>query len=128
MDSPRKKNYVVVDKFGNVHYYYIEEMAKMLSNIDGSSGLKVLSEEAGKETLRDWLLGILQQQEVSLTFEKKDGTMRNMRCTLQAGVVPPYEGKGTKAVNENVIPVFDLDAQGWRSFRVDSVRKISFTL
>jgi len=36
--------------------------------------------------------------------------------------------KKEKKVNEEVIPVYDLDAKGWRSFRWDSVKQVRFTL
>jgi len=54
-----------------------------------------------------------------------------MICTLQEGVVPPAKKdepitqKAVRSVNEEVIPVWDVNAEGWRSFRVDRV--ISFS-
>jgi hypothetical protein len=61
-------------------------------------------------------------------FEKKDGTLRTMLCTLKD--VPPYERKTetVRAENEEVLSVFDLEISEWRSFRIDSVREIRFTL
>ena len=32
-------------------------------------------------------------------------------------------GESPRKPNPNVLPVFDVEAQGWRSFRVDSVTK-----
>ena len=63
--------------------------------------------------------------------ENFEGEERDMMCTLQEGVVPaatkedPLSQKKVRAVNEEVIPVWDVNANGWRSFRVDSV--ISFS-
>lgn len=66
----------------------------------------------------------LRQGEVFVTFLKKDGTEREMRCTLKTEDVKQYEKKTerTKTVNEDVCAVFDLDKQEWRSFRYDSVK------
>jgi len=56
-----------------------------------------------------------------------------MTCTTKPELVPAesiVEGveKKEKKVNEEVIPVYDLDAKGWRSFRWDSVKQVRFTL
>lgn len=76
---------------------------------------------------RDWLKSVLHESEVQITFTKKDGTERVMKCTLNEDVVPPT---GDKLHNVNrseaAQPVYDVEAQGWRSFRWDSVKSISF--
>lgn len=63
----------------------------------------------------------------NVTFTKVDGTERVMRCTLAAENIPvddtPKSGK-TKQPNYSVVPVYDLDNSGWRSFRVNSVFSI----
>ena len=69
----------------------------------------------------------------TVVFTKKDGTERTMTCTTKPELVPAesiVEGveKKEKKVNEEVIPVYDLDAKGWRSFRWDSVKQVRFTL
>lgn len=64
--------------------------------------------------------------DIVVTFTKKDGTERVMRCTLREDAIPVYEKKteGTKEKNDDVFAVFDLDQRGWRSFRWDSVTGI----
>ena len=61
---------------------------------------------------------------VTVTFLKKDGSERVMNCTLQEEVAVKVEKKTdrVKQVNEDVLPVYDLDAKGWRSFRWDYVQ------
>lgn len=76
---------------------------------------------------REWLRDILHDQEIIVSFEKKDGTIRDMRCTLSEKLIQPYERKensAPKRQNDTVLPVFDLDKNEWRSFRFDSVKKI----
>ena len=61
------------------------------------------------------------------TFTKKDGTERIMKCTLQEEYLPETVG-GERKKNEDSLAVYDLDVEGWRSFRWDSVKRINFTI
>lgn len=81
-----------------------------------------------KQELREWLTGLLAERPVELSFEKKDGSIREMKATLKKDLVVEYEKKTDKekVVNEEVLPVFDLDKQEWRSFRLDSLKEIKF--
>ena len=83
-----------------------------------------------KDELRKWLIGVLKEQPVDLKFEKKDGSVRKMKATLKSDVVVKYEKKTDKekVVNEEVLAVFDLDKNEWRSFRLESLKEIHFTL
>jgi hypothetical protein len=67
----------------------------------------------------------LRETIVQLCFIKKDGTERNMLCTLNANYLPAQtdleEAVQKKAPNPDVLAVWDLEAQGWRSFRYDSI-------
>jgi hypothetical protein len=50
-----------------------------------------------------------------------------MICTLQEHVIPPAEPKKTERVkkeNDDVLAVWDVEAQGWRSFRFDSILSV----
>lgn len=73
------------------------------------------------------LIEALWSGDVSVTFTKKDGTERIMKCTLQESKIPSeFTPKGTeRKVNDQIIAVFDLENQGWRSFRLDSVKKFA---
>ena len=82
-------------------------------------------------TFRDWISGVLKTTEVQVTFYKKDGTERIMKCTLNPEVLPPVvvkEGKKERKIPENSMAVFDTELREWRSFVIKSVRHISFTL
>lgn len=91
-------------------------------------GEKVLNFTTKKE--KDWLRTLLKEDVVSITFIKKDGTERIMKCTLLESKIPSEKTpKGTeKAKSDEVLPVFDVESDGWRSFRWDSIRKIEFSL
>jgi len=71
---------------------------------------------------------MLQTGPVTVTFNKKDGTERVMNCSLQPELLPVQEikeGIKEKKENTNIIGVYDLDAQGWRSFTVKGVTNVT---
>lgn len=74
-----------------------------------------------KEKLKE----ILKQNVVSISFKKVDGSDRKMLCSLKDDLVPAREAKEPsekkKAENENVLPVWDLEKNAFRSFRIDSL-------
>jgi hypothetical protein len=53
-----------------------------------------------------------------------------MQCTLSESKIPSeFAPKGSeKAKSDEVLPVFDVENDGWRSFRWDSITKIEFSL
>lgn len=73
----------------------------------------------------DYLKNLLREKTVQVVFIKKDGTERKMLCTLNADLLPAQtdleEAVQKKATNPDVLAVWDLEAQGWRSFRYDSI-------
>lgn len=71
----------------------------------------------------------LRNGDVQVTFEKSDGTERIMRCTLSESKIPEQsKPKNTgKKSNDQVLPVFDLDKNAWRSFRLNSVKYFQLT-
>jgi len=79
---------------------------------------------------KNWLLSLLRSEVVDITFTKKDGSERIMKCTLLESKIPSEKmPKGTeKAKNDEVVPVFDIENDGWRSFRWESIRAIHFSI
>jgi hypothetical protein len=79
---------------------------------------------------KDWLRTLLHESVVGITFTKKDGSERLMKCTLLESKIPSeFTPKGSeKAKSDEVLPVFDVENDGWRSFRWDSITKIEFSL
>ena len=73
---------------------------------------------------KKWLKSHLRMGPVTVTFTKKDGSERVMNCSLQQEIIPISENKTPKKVkpeNENVLAVWDLEKDAFRSFRVDSL-------
>jgi hypothetical protein len=79
---------------------------------------------------RDGLIDMLRHNIVSVTFTKVSGEERVMKCTLKTEYIPnaPIQNGelvvGGRSTSNNV-SVWDIDANGWRSFRVASVKNIS---
>jgi hypothetical protein len=82
------------------------------------------------ETERNWLKSILNELVVTIEFEKVDGSTRKLVCTLSPSKIPVEKSpkNAGKAKNEEILAVFDVEKQDWRSFRWDSVRKVEFNL
>ena len=78
---------------------------------------------------RDTLIKNLQKQAMRITFTKVNGDKRIMNCTLIEGVAPSNitekkKDASERKVNEEVLSVWDIDAKGWRSFRVKNVTRV----
>lgn len=76
---------------------------------------------------RKSVISRLQKGVVGVTFTKKDGTERTMMCTLDVGVIPNEfapKGEDKRVKNDEALAVFDVEKEGWRSFRWDSVKAV----
>ena len=80
------------------------------------------------------LKNLLRESTLTVCFNKKDGTVRTMQCTLNPDLLPVVdmqegdEVKKEKKQNDESIAVWDLEKNAWRSFRFDSVIFFSTTL
>lgn len=88
---------------------------------------------------RQWLKGVLHDditKNLCVVFTKKDGTSREMFCTLAESRIPTDKQPKSQASdsttagqgNDSAIRVFDTEKQEWRSFRWDSVKEVRFEL
>lgn len=75
---------------------------------------------------KELVKGILKDGEVLIVFEKKDGTMREMKCTLKSNIISEYWSASdtNKKVNytDTALPVFDTIDKAWKSFRWESLK------
>lgn len=80
------------------------------------------TDQANNSWQNEYLKAALQKGAVNVTFVKKDGTERKMECTLKQDLLPQEEIKEqTREPNPNVLKVWDLEKNAWRSFRYDSI-------
>ena len=72
------------------------------------------------------IYNILRHRVATVTFTKVDGSTRTMTCTLKDDILPEeYRGRGAILTEaSNVIRVYELGQNQWRSFKVDSVTSI----
>lgn len=79
---------------------------------------------------REQLLEMLKNQTVVVHFTKLNGDKRVMTCTLQEDILPPAKKedpltqKKIRAINEQVMTVWDTNANDWRAFRLDRIEKV----
>lgn len=95
----------------------------------------VFKAEKEFEEFKTWTLGLLHDRntkDLCITFTKRDGTEREMRCTLVEETIPqekqPKTAGAASTSTGSAVRVFDVEKQEWRSFRWDSVTKVSFNL
>jgi len=64
---------------------------------------------------------------ITVRFIKVNGEERTMKCTLLREYLPHQKDieEITTKENPNVLAVWDIEAMGWRSFRVDSVLDVT---
>ena len=79
---------------------------------------------------RDGLIDMLRHNIVTVTFTKVNGDERVVKCTLRGELIPNAPTRNGELVVEqkstsNNVSVWDVDANGWRSFRVENVKNIS---
>ena len=80
---------------------------------------------------RDVLLKDLTENVCEVFFTKTNGEKRAMRCSLREDVLPESYSKTEQPkvkdfhkTNPDVLAVWDLQNNGWRSFRIDSVEYV----
>lgn len=81
---------------------------------------------------RNEIIEALQAHKCVIKFTKVNGEVREMPCTLREDIVPKYERKtplkDATGKNQNVLSVWCLDKQEWRSFRVDNLLELRLDL
>ena len=98
----------------------------------------VFSNEKEFKIFKEWTYGLLRDNNVKhlcVTFTKKDGTEREMYCTLSESRIPadkqPKSGVEEAANSPTVgsaLRVFDTVTNEWRSFRWDSIKQVNFSI
>lgn len=69
---------------------------------------------------------IVKNKVTFIKFQKVDGSIRNMICTLDLGMIPKAKHpKNQIEYTDEQIRVFDIVAQGWRSMRVENIIEVS---
>jgi hypothetical protein len=82
---------------------------------------------------RNEMMDALYEKNCRVIFKKQStGEEREMICTLREDAIPQATKSDTlsqtkvRTLNDEVIAAWDIEKQGWRSFRVDSVISFSY--
>lgn len=118
----------MVRRSGQVIYFYFYEMGKVFAQ---NEGLQIMTIDdtidPNQKNLGEWVRELAATRVIEVTFTKADGTNRVLLGTLDPNEIPADKApKGTgKAENPMVVALFDVQAQDWRSFRIDSIQRIN---
>jgi len=117
------------------------EVVRLLKGAPGTHYQE--ADDTNKTIIRDWIRSLLQRSSITVTFVKADGTVRDMKCTLNWELIPvdkqpkgdvPVENllkenkKPRKEPDPHSLRVFDIEKQEWRSFRFDRLQKVTAEL
>lgn len=85
------------------------------------------------EKFKNFTLELLRDENTKnlcVTFTKKDGTVRELYCTLAPKYIPEEKQPKTESSSaaESAVRVFDTEKSEWRSFCWDSVSKVTFDI
>ena len=136
---------IIMDGIMSADMWEKQEVMRLLKGAPGTMYQE--ADDVNKTIMRDWIKSLLNKQEITVSFTKADGTERDMKCTLNWDLIPAKEFKATlgpvdgivlesskkprkepKEPDPAVIKVFDVEAQAWRSFRMDRLKKITAEL
>jgi hypothetical protein len=68
----------------------------------------------------------LREGTLEVHFKKKDGSIRRMVCTTHPDVLgPSQESRSAPVFQNEIVTVWDLEADAWRSFRFDSIVSVA---
>lgn len=97
--------------------------------VDLTDAEQLVAEMKGIPAKQD-LKKLLEEKVLQVTFTKLNGDQRIMTCTLEESLKPkatkddPLSQKKVRETSDKTISVWDLKAQGWRSFRYDRVTAV----
>lgn len=76
-----------------------------------------------KDLSKTNIQNLLHNGIVNIKFTKVDGSTRLMKCTLMENFITKYDNKTErkKQPNNDVVSVWDVEKNNWRSFRYDSI-------
>jgi hypothetical protein len=77
---------------------------------------------------REALISLLAKNIATITFIKADGSKRVMKCTRNPDIIHPSMMPVAlgqhRQDNQNVLAVFDLDINEWRSMTVSKIQSV----
>lgn len=89
------------------------------TNSSNGSTTPSFSLDKSKESLQTLLRNFV----AVITFTKKDGTERVMKCTLKQDIAIPHERKTerVKEPKDDLLPVWDIETGAWRTITIPNI-------
>jgi hypothetical protein len=89
--------------------------------------------EQDLDRFQKWLRSHLKMGPMTITFIKVNGDERVMKCTTDPTYImfkdpAVLESRSNRKQSKDVISVYDLENNAWKSFRWDSVKQVRFEL
>lgn len=106
-------------KIGEMVFNGYVELVAYVTNRAQTNG-----ETMTKTFNRNDIVSQMNNRVVTVTFKKSNGTTRVLKGTLASSLVPSGERKNLQpngGVNSDVVNCWDTEANGWRTFRVNSI-------
>ena len=100
----------------------IDYTTKMRSNnlFDGTEDM------VNQPFTKDAMYNLLRNHICNVVFTKVNGDERKMRCTLMETKLPEGVSVGkSDSHHGGFLAVYDLDSEGWRGFRIDSIKSVN---
>jgi hypothetical protein len=82
--------------------------------------------ERNNDEWRQATTELLKQGYGRFTFQKVDGSVRIMRCTLLPSVIPETNKELKASARPGVATLFDVDIGEWRSLKYDNVMQFIY--
>lgn len=133
MSADEIENYLPerLDEMFSISQYqrdWEQENSEEEEDFDPAASLEDITKEL-VDSLKEDLRLYLHKGVVKVVFTKKDGTDRTMLATLNEELIPEDKkpkGTGKKVDNGNTFAVYDVEADGWRSFNYDTVKEVDY--
>lgn len=74
-------------------------------------------------SIKQSVFNLLSSDICQIKFEKVNGEIRNMNCTLSENIIP--ESQFNVSFDDYSQTVYDIEKQAWRSFRWDSLKEVN---
>lgn len=108
-----------------------EEKTQTMKNIEKDGTESLVSETVASLKgipKREDLKLLLAQNVLTVDFTKLNGDKRVMTCTLREDIKPAVAKSGSqkaaRGTSDAVVSVWDVNAQGWRSFRYERINSV----
>ena len=83
--------------------------------------------ERNSDEWRQSVEGLLKTGNGRFRFQKVDGSIRDMFCTLNPSALPEeYNSELKSNAKPGVLVIFDIEKDAWRSLRYESVMQFIF--